>query len=251
VTDQTLRFALVILLLLFVPVGVYHRVRSQTTGERLDRRQEGLFILVSLRLAGVLFSLGLLAWLIESSWLAWSSVPLPDGPRWLGVGLLAAWTFHHLGRNLTDTVVTRRQHSLVAEPGQTVPDICEAEAAFVQTVADRHPHSPRPAVVGNCQGGWSASLLTEILSDITGVTGRIIIRAILRGTRSPEKLAKHRDKGCKASEAEIAQALTGSYAAQMKEKQIKALKRKARQLGLALTEKPSAGSGAAEAPVQE
>ena len=53
--------------------------------------------------------------------------------------------------------------------------------------------------------------LTEILSDITGVTGRAILRAILRGTRAPEKLAKYRDKQCKASEAEIAQALTGSY----------------------------------------
>src|SRR5262249_25564461 len=53
--------------------------------------------------------------------------------------------------------------------------------------------------------------LTEILSDITGVTGRAILRAILRGTRAPEKLAKCRDKQCKASEAEITQALTGSY----------------------------------------
>src|SRR6516225_7607560 len=56
--------------------------------------------------------------------------------------------------------------------------------------------------------------LTEILSAITGATGRAIIRAILRGTRAPEKLAKHRDKGCKASEAEIAQALTGTYRAE-------------------------------------
>jgi hypothetical protein len=39
------------------------------------------------------------------------------------------------------------------------------------------------------------------------------------------------------------------YEAQMKEKQIKALKRKARQLGLALIEKPAAGIGPAEAPV--
>lgn len=53
--------------------------------------------------------------------------------------------------------------------------------------------------------------LTEILSDITGLTGRSILRAILRGTRDPEKLAKYREKGCKASEAEIAQALTGTY----------------------------------------
>ena len=40
------------------------------------------------------------------------------------------------------------------------------------------------------------------------------------------------------------------YEAQMKEKQIKALKRKARQLGLEVIAKPSAGSGTAEAPVQ-
>jgi hypothetical protein len=40
------------------------------------------------------------------------------------------------------------------------------------------------------------------------------------------------------------------YEAQMKGKQIKALRRKARQLGLELIEKPSAGSGTAEAPVQ-
>jgi transposase len=53
--------------------------------------------------------------------------------------------------------------------------------------------------------------LTEVLSDITGVTGRSILRAILRGTRAPEKLAKFRDRGCKASEAQIAQALTGTY----------------------------------------
>jgi transposase len=53
--------------------------------------------------------------------------------------------------------------------------------------------------------------LTEVLSDVTGLTGRSIIRAILRGARAPEKLAKYREKGCKASEAEIARALTGSY----------------------------------------
>ena len=53
--------------------------------------------------------------------------------------------------------------------------------------------------------------LTEIISDITGATGRQIIKAILRGVRDPAKLAKYRDCRCKASAAEIAQALTGSY----------------------------------------
>jgi len=52
---------------------------------------------------------------------------------------------------------------------------------------------------------------TEILRDSSGVTGRAILRAIRRGTRAPQKLAKYRDKGGKASAAPIAQALTGTY----------------------------------------
>src|SRR5262245_14887490 len=54
------------------------------------------------------------------------------------------------------------------EPGQTLADVCDAEARFVQAVADRHPHSPKPAVVGNCQGGWSAMLLAASHPDVTG-----------------------------------------------------------------------------------
>ena len=53
--------------------------------------------------------------------------------------------------------------------------------------------------------------LREVISDITGVTGQAILRAILKGTRDPQKLARLRNQKCKASEAEIAQALHGSY----------------------------------------
>jgi transposase len=53
--------------------------------------------------------------------------------------------------------------------------------------------------------------LTEIISDIMGSTGTQIIRAILRGVRDPHKLANYRNCHCKASKAEIAQALTGTY----------------------------------------
>ena len=53
--------------------------------------------------------------------------------------------------------------------------------------------------------------LTKVLTDITGVTGLKIIRAILAGQRDPHVLAKLRDKRCKRSVAEIAQALDGRY----------------------------------------
>jgi len=53
--------------------------------------------------------------------------------------------------------------------------------------------------------------LHHVLSDLTGVTGMAIVRDILAGVRDPHKLAAHRHGGCKASEAQIAAALTGNY----------------------------------------
>ena len=53
--------------------------------------------------------------------------------------------------------------------------------------------------------------LTKVLGDITGVTGLKIIRAILKGERDPQALAKLRDRRCKKAEPEIAQALDGRY----------------------------------------
>ena len=53
--------------------------------------------------------------------------------------------------------------------------------------------------------------LTKVVSDITGVTGLKIIRAIIKGERDPKTLAKFRDKHCGHSEAEIALALDGHY----------------------------------------
>jgi protein-S-isoprenylcysteine O-methyltransferase Ste14 len=98
---------------------LYHRLKSQGTGEKLDRLQEGIFILVFLRLFGWAGLTGLLVYMMNPSWMAWSSVRIPVWLRWLGVGLmivavwLATWTFKNLGKNITDTVVTRAEHTLV------------------------------------------------------------------------------------------------------------------------------------------
>jgi protein-S-isoprenylcysteine O-methyltransferase Ste14 len=76
-------------------------------------------MLATLRPLAAAFWLGLFAWMIDPAWMAWSAVPLPASLRWAGVVLIGAagslmlWTFRSLGKNLTDTVVTRRQHTLV------------------------------------------------------------------------------------------------------------------------------------------
>jgi transposase len=53
--------------------------------------------------------------------------------------------------------------------------------------------------------------LAEVVSDVTGITGMAIIRAILAGERDPKKLAEWRTVQCKRTRAEIARALEGSW----------------------------------------
>jgi hypothetical protein len=52
--------------------------------------------------------------------------------------------------------------------------------------------------------------LNLVLTDITGVTGLAMLRAIIAGERDPQRLAQFRQPGCKHSEAEIVKALTGT-----------------------------------------
>jgi protein-S-isoprenylcysteine O-methyltransferase Ste14 len=117
--EFALRASLIAIMVMLLPVGIYHRLKSQATRERLDRRQEGMFILATLRPLGAVMWLGVLSWMIDPRWMAWASLPLPIWSRWAGVGALVAgalllvWTFRTLGTNLTDTVVTREKHTLV------------------------------------------------------------------------------------------------------------------------------------------
>ena len=53
--------------------------------------------------------------------------------------------------------------------------------------------------------------LTEVLTDVMGMTGQAIIRAIVAGERDPNVLAHHRHGRVKASVREIAKALTGNW----------------------------------------
>lgn len=54
------------------------------------------------------------------------------------------------------------------EPGQTLGRVAAAQLHFVREIARRHPNSPKPALVGNCQGGWAAMSLAAVDPEITG-----------------------------------------------------------------------------------
>jgi protein-S-isoprenylcysteine O-methyltransferase Ste14 len=116
---EAVRVALIALSLTFVVVGGYYRIRSQQSGERLDRTKEGWPILIGIRLVGLLTVGSTTAWLWNPALFEWASWPIQAGVRWIGVAGFACfaawlmWMFHTLGRNLTDTVVTRRDANFV------------------------------------------------------------------------------------------------------------------------------------------
>jgi hypothetical protein len=53
--------------------------------------------------------------------------------------------------------------------------------------------------------------LSNVITDITGVTGMLIMRDIVAGERDPARLAQHRNVHCAKSEQEIAKSLQGHY----------------------------------------
>ena len=117
--DSTFRIILIAGALIVFPVAIYHRLKAHSSDEKLDRWKEGPFILFTLRPVGIAVLIGLFTYMVNPARMAWSSMPVPVWLRWLGVGIaviggaLFVWTFRNLGKNLTDTVVTRRDHTLV------------------------------------------------------------------------------------------------------------------------------------------
>ena len=116
--EETFRWLLVAGALTLFPMMLYFRLKSRTR-EPLDRRQEGLFILLTLRPIGLATLAGFFLYLASPSRMAWAAAPFPLWLRWAGIaagavgGALIVWTMGTLGGNLTDTVVTRKHHTLV------------------------------------------------------------------------------------------------------------------------------------------
>jgi protein-S-isoprenylcysteine O-methyltransferase Ste14 len=100
-------------------VALHFRLKAAAGGEKVSRKDEGLLLAIAVRTAGAALWLATFAWLVRPEWMRSTSFPLPDGVRWIGAGLGACgmaamwWTLASLGKNLTDTVATRANATLV------------------------------------------------------------------------------------------------------------------------------------------
>jgi len=116
--ENAYRMMLLAIALALLPIALYYRLRS-FTGERLSRRDEGLVIMVALRLCGLAAWLGTILYLINPVWMGWAAIGLPPWLRLMGLplGVIAVawcfWMLRTLGPNLTDTVTVRSNATLV------------------------------------------------------------------------------------------------------------------------------------------
>lgn len=118
-SENPFRIALVVIIVATMAVTVYHRLQAARSGETISRKVEGYAFAISLRFAGLCLWIATLGYLLFPASFRWASMPLPESARWVGVvagslcSLLMYWTLSSLGKNLTDTVVTREEASLV------------------------------------------------------------------------------------------------------------------------------------------
>ena len=118
VDPQIFRWLLVLVLVLNLMISRYHRNRARAE-ETIPRSAESL----PLRLVRVALALPILllmlAFVIHPPWIAWSSLVVPVWSRWFGVllGLAVAplnvWVLRSLGKNVSETVLTKECHELV------------------------------------------------------------------------------------------------------------------------------------------
>jgi len=113
------RVALLVVMLLTMTVTAYHRLQAASSGEKISRKEEGYVFAIVLRLAGLCLWVATFAYLIYPPSVEWAMLPLDEWVRWIGVvtgalcSILMYWTLSSLGKNLTDTVVTRAAATLV------------------------------------------------------------------------------------------------------------------------------------------
>lgn len=118
-TDSLFHLLAILLTVSILLISATFRYRANKSGDPIDFQGEGRLILIIRRVIGLALWGSVLLYLVYPAALASFSLALPDAVRWLGAGVMALcvpliyWVFSSLGKNVTPTVMTRKEHQLV------------------------------------------------------------------------------------------------------------------------------------------
>lgn len=104
---------------LTIGISGFYRKRARESGDVIPRKKEGTLVLTG----RLIFAFALLFFIVAYTFfpgrISWSAMELPAWIRWAGVGLaafcpvLSIWVFRNIGRNISETVLTKQDHELV------------------------------------------------------------------------------------------------------------------------------------------
>lgn len=120
-SETAFRLTLVVVVLIAVSVVLPYRLKAASSGEPISHQEEGYLFTAILRGSGLLLWISTLAYLFTPLAVEWASMPIPTAMRWCGAiagiacSALMYWTLSNLGKNLTDTVVTRSDAVLITQ----------------------------------------------------------------------------------------------------------------------------------------
>jgi len=166
-------------------------------------------------IADWLLEYGIQSVAMESTGVYWTPIFETRETRGFKRCLIAATAIKRFPGRKTDVldcqwIQTLHSYGLLADSFRPEADLVALRTLlryWAQLIQHRSPHilhMQKALLQMNIQ-------LSQVLSDITGGTGQLIVRAIVAGERDPHKLAALRNYRCKKNEDEIAKALTGTW----------------------------------------
>ena len=109
---------IVVFLSAFVISGTF-RKKARESGEAISRKAEGGTALFVRMGAALIFFGSIVLYAIAPEAMNWASMELPNWLRWLSAGIalgcipLLWWVFSSIGNNISETVLTKKDHQLV------------------------------------------------------------------------------------------------------------------------------------------
>lgn len=117
--EDIFRIGLLVVLVLRGLIALHYLRPAKAAGLLLGHREEGVFLSVALGLPYLAYCVGIVVYLIEPEWTAWSSIGITPWVGWFGVvplfvgGALILWGASHLRGNFALSIATKEHHTLV------------------------------------------------------------------------------------------------------------------------------------------
>lgn len=117
--EDPFRILLALVAFIQIVISLPYGRRARVGSTMFRRREEGVVLTGAIVLAYLAYGIGFVAYLLDPNWMAWSAFRIPSIVRWIGsIPLLLGaafmvWGLHHIGRNITISISTRKDHALV------------------------------------------------------------------------------------------------------------------------------------------